>query len=54
MKWEAILAGINDDGTDQWIIMSQRDDSEYQDEDGWSLTFKSKEEAERFINEELV
>ena len=53
MKWEAILAGLNDDGTEQWIIMSERDGSEYQDEGGWSLTFDSKEEAEHFIKDEL-
>lgn len=53
MKWEAILAGTNDDGTQQWVIMSQRDGSEYEDEGGWSLTFNSKQEAERFIDEEL-
>lgn len=53
MKWEAILAGLNEDGTEQWVIMSERDGSEYQDEDGWSLTFDSKEEAIAFIDEEL-
>lgn len=52
MKWEAILAG-HDDRTEQWIIISERDGSEYQDEYGWALTFDSKEEAERFIDEEL-
>lgn len=53
MKWEAIRAGTNEDGTEQWIIMSERDGSEHQYEGGWSLTFESKQEAENFINEEL-